>query len=79
MWVFVLKEIENAYKRNEEKLDNYKMISRDKVRTAWDNLMLYEKTIKRKVIPLIKEKEFDFEQNFDGVSNFLFDLKSQII
>ena len=79
MWVFVLKEIQTVYQRNEEKLDNYKMISRDKVRTAWDNLMLYEQTIKRKVIPLIKEKEYEFEKDFDDVSNFLFDLKSQII
>ena len=78
MWVNVLKEIQKVYQKNEEKLDNYSMINRDKVRTAWDNLMLYEQTIKRKVFNLIKEKE-NFEKDFDDVSNFLFDLKSHIL
>ena len=78
MWVNVLKEIQNVYQKNEERLDNYSMLNRDKVRTAWDNLMLYEQTIKRKVVNFIKDKE-SFEKDFDDVSNFLFDLKSQIV
>lgn len=78
MWTSVLKNIKLNYEKNCENVDNFKLLNKEKCQIAWDNLQMYENSIKRKM----KMVNFDNEtinNDFDEMSDFLFDIKSQII
>ena len=78
MWISVLKNIKLNYEKNCENVDNFQLLNKEKCQIAWDNLQMYENSIKRKM----KIVHFDNEtinKVFDEMSDFLFDIKSQII
>lgn len=78
MWISVLKNIKLNYEKNCENVDNFKLLNKEKCQIAWDNLQMYENSIKRKMKMVYFDNE-TINKVFDEMSDFLFDIKSQII